>query len=151
MLYDALVNPDSRNSWAHDVEKLPNFREGKKTEIWRGKIVWRIRTWDIRLKVVGYFASVLEPGVAWRCPNALRGWRRDGERGLWVFALVNLYNYCMVCISAFGMHCREFGYRFERAMRMQVLTRSVRYSFGLLVCNPDLSDVMKIVELKEIV
>ena len=59
---------------------------------------------------MGYFASVLEPGGGVEVSESVEGLEeRWGNGRLWVFALVNLYNYCMVCISACGMHCREFG------------------------------------------
>jgi hypothetical protein len=81
MLYDALVNVDLGNAWAHDEEKLP-ARKGK----WEGVfgeedslekpyLGYTIeRLWGILLQ-----CSI--PEVAWRCPNTIRGWRSGGVNG----------------------------------------------------------------------
>ena len=85
MLYDALVNPDLGNAWAHDRKKVKT----KSNEDEKGEGKWMFgeedslespylgytieRLWGILLQ-----CSIQE--VAWRCPNMLRGWRRGGER-----------------------------------------------------------------------
>lgn len=77
MLYDALVNSDLGNAWAHNEDKLPSKKEGKwmfgeEDSLEKPYLGYTIeRLWGILLQ-----CSTME--VAWRCPNALRGWRRGG-------------------------------------------------------------------------
>jgi hypothetical protein len=89
MLYDALVNEDVGNAWAHNKDKLPQRLEGEKA----------IGRWDPEEGVFGREDSLVHPvlgrtverlwgillqcsegSIAWRCPNLERGWRRGGER-----------------------------------------------------------------------
>ena len=89
MLYDALVNEDVGNAWAHNRDKLPKRLEGEKA----------MGRWDPEEGVFGREDSLVHPvlgrtverlwgillqcsegSIAWRCPNLERGWRRGGER-----------------------------------------------------------------------
>ena len=80
MLYDALVNTDFGNAWAHDQEKLP-ARKGKWEEVFGDEdslekpyLGYTIeRLWGILLQCS-------TPEVAWRCPNTARGWRTGGVK-----------------------------------------------------------------------
>jgi len=88
MLYDALVNEDMGNAWAHNRDKLPQRLEGEKA----------MGRWDPEEGVFGREDSLEHPvlgrtverlwgillqcsegSIAWRCPNLERGWRRGGE------------------------------------------------------------------------
>lgn len=81
MLYDALVNPDTRNSWAHDAEKLPNYREGGKRKFGEEDSLENPYLGYTIERLWGILLQCSSQEVAWRCPNVLRGWRRDGGTG----------------------------------------------------------------------
>jgi hypothetical protein len=82
MLYDALVNENLRNSWAHGAGKVPartgeDGKEGKwvfgeEDSVQKPYLGYTIeRLWGVLLQ-----CSSVE--VAWKCPNTGRGWRRGG-------------------------------------------------------------------------
>jgi hypothetical protein len=88
LLYDALVNEDLGNAWAHDEEKLPKEVIGNVRAPWdpqRGLFDEKDSLQRPYLgftieRLWGIFLQCSTPEVAWRCPNMLRGWRVGGER-----------------------------------------------------------------------
>ena len=81
MLYDALVNSDTRNSWAHNPEKLPIFEEGMKWVFGEEDSLENPYLGYTIERLWGVLLQCSNQEVAWRCPNTLRGWRRGGGRG----------------------------------------------------------------------
>jgi hypothetical protein len=79
MLYDALTNPDVAHAWAHDKGKVKG-PEG--SQEWFGEVdslenpylgYTMERLWGVLLQCS-------DRGIAWRCPDTRRGWRRGGEK-----------------------------------------------------------------------
>lgn len=77
MLYDALVNEDMGNAWAHDPKKLPRLEVGSigvidsLEEPYLGHTVERL--WAILMQCSTY-------EIAWKCPSISRGRRRGGDK-----------------------------------------------------------------------
>ena len=89
MLYDALMNEDLKNAWAHNKEKLPKMRKGEAGKgrwaeggvYWENDGVQRPYLGFTIERLWGVLLQCSEVRVAWRCPNLERGWRRGGGIG----------------------------------------------------------------------
>jgi hypothetical protein len=89
LLYDALMNEDLNNAWAHKAEKLPKMLPGekKKTGPWAEGGVYAendsLENPYLGLTVERLWGILLQcstPMIAWRCPSLWRGSRWGAEK-----------------------------------------------------------------------
>jgi hypothetical protein len=87
LLYDALVNPDWENAWAHNSERLPVKLEGEKNVGRWGKggvfekadsLEWPYLGLTVE-RLWGVLLQCSEAGIAWGCPSPWKGTRLGGS------------------------------------------------------------------------
>lgn len=88
LLYDALVNEDVANAWAHAPEKIPKRLpgEGNRGRWAPGEVYGEVDSLQrpyLGFTVERLWGTLLQCSggeVAWRCPTLERGWRNGGGK-----------------------------------------------------------------------
>lgn len=77
VLYDALVNADLRNSWAHEPGKLGH--QWKKINGYADSLERPFLGYTVE-RLWGILLQCSNKEIAWNCANMARGWRRGGGK-----------------------------------------------------------------------